>query len=372
MTFPQKGVGGIQNFILTLDSSLKKLKIASEIISVYSFTGEAFKFFRLPLFGIIPYRLILSILKAFTFSVRCRQGHFIIHAHDMTFGGLTGALIKLLTRRPFVITDHGIQSTTETYRYVKRKGNTSLSRLNTIFLLLMEKFVAGQADKTMHVNESTHNYFLKIGVNPAKMEIVRTGVNVDTFRPSSPIFSESNVRMVYAGRISAEKGVNALLKVFSVLEKTHQNLMLRIVGEGPDETDVREMARKLRIMRINFSLPIHRSRMEKVYNDSDIIVVPSTLETGTPLTLLEAMACERLIIINSVGSLPSIVDNAGLKVRFSHPSEAAKLIDNILNDRKTARKLAKLARERVMEHFNWSDCFNKILRIYVKQVSSRG
>lgn len=86
---------------------------------------------------------------------------------------------------------------------------------------------------------------------------------------------------------------------------------------------------------------------------------------GTPLTLLQAMACERVVAVNSSGSLPCIVNDAGLVVPFDDPPKATKLIKRILADKMVATKLATLARERIVKNFNWESCFKEILNVYI-------
>ena len=109
---------------------------------------------------------------------------------------------------------------------------------------------------------------------------------------------------------------------------------------------------------------MNRDVTEVLYNNADIVMFPSTIETGTPLTLLEAMACEKVVIVNSSRSLPPIVNNAGLIVPFNNPTRAVELIKRILHDKREAVRLASLARQRVVKNFNWQNCFEEILNTY--------
>lgn len=361
-------VGGIKSFIQDLCGELLKTKIQSEIIS-FAFRSKRIrklKASKLPILGIYPFLIASSFLTALIFSTKQRDGKFLIHAHDMLFGGLTGVLIKFILRVPLVITDHGLQSIIESYTYTQRHGDTFLSRLNRAFLLLVEKFVATHADRIMCVSEYTYNHFLKRNINPAKMKIVKNAVDVEKFRLMSSIFSKNNITILYAGRISPEKGIEALIKVFSLLEVRHQNLKLIIAGEGADTAIIERMTKNLKVREKITLLPfVDRDIMVNLYNSTDIVMFPSVMETGTPLTLLEAMACERVVVVNSCGSLPYIVYNAGLIAPFNNPLKTSMLIERILVDREKASTLARLARERVVKNFNWQNCFKEILSTYI-------
>lgn len=362
-------IGGIQSFVHTLHDRLIQTKIQSRIISLgfqSKQKNKVSKGFRIPILGIYPYLLISSFFTAFSLCAKERDKACLIHAHDMLFGGLTGVFIKLMSKSPLIITDHGSQSVVEGYVYTQKYGNTFLSRLNRGFLLSVEKFVAVHADKIMCVSESSYNYFLKRGVDPEKMEIVWNGIDIERFKPKRSAFSNSSITILYAGRISAEKGVSALIKVFCLLEREYPNLKLLIVGEGHDKENVEKMFKKLKIDDKVLSLPsVNRDVIVDLYNNADIVAIPSVIETGAPLALLEAMACGRVVIANSSGSLPSMVNDAGLIVPFNNPPRAAELIKRILNDKKEALRLASLARERAVKNFNWQNCFKEILNVYI-------
>jgi len=362
-------VGGIQNFIRTLHNSLLDAKIQSEILALGFFSKKVnvkFKEFKMPLFGVHSYRLIFSLITAFTFSVKQRGKIFLVHAHDVLFGGFVGALIKFMLRRPFLVTTHGLQTVIEIYNYRRKHGHSVLSRLNMIFLLSLEKFVTTYADRIMCTSEYEHNYFLGRGVDPSKIRVVKNGIDTMKFKPKRAAFSTKNVTMLYTGRVSADKGVDALLKVFTLLVEDRPDLRLVIRGEGAEKLYIKNMIYHSKISGKVTLLPSsNRNEMFDSYDSADIVVIPSVKETGTPLTLLEAMAYERLVIVSLTGSLPPIVGNAGLVVPFDDPPKAMKLIKDILSDKESATRLARLARERVMKNFSWQDCFTEILKIYV-------
>lgn len=363
ITMYYDAMGGIRTYIEILNQSLLKAKIESKIISL-NFRSRVTTF-RIPILGIYPYLLAMSFLKALIFSMR-NKGRYVIHAHDTLFGGLTGVFIKLFSQKPLIITDHGLQSIVESYVHTQKHGKTSsLSRLNKWFLLSVEKFVATNADRILCVSEYTYDHFLNRGVGPKKMQFVWNGIDIERFKPKRSAFSNRSITILYAGRISADKGVGALIKVFGLLEREYPDLKLLIVGEGHDKENVEKMLKKLKMNDKVLLLPsVKMDAMADLYNNADIVAIPSAIETGAPLALLEAMACERVVIVNSSGSLPPLVNDAGLIVPFNNPPRAAELIKRILNDKKEALRLASLARLRVVKNFNWQNCFKEILNTY--------
>jgi len=290
----------------------------------------------------------------------------LIHAHDTFLGGFTGALIKIMLRKPLIVTDHGVQSVLLAFLYIERHGNTVLSRLNRTFLVLLEKFTATRADQILCVSQYSYNHFSGQGINSAKMKIIKNGIDVEKFKPKRPVFSNNDVQILYAGRLGEEKGVNLLIEAFGLLRKEYKNLRLLIVGEGPYEASIKRMADKIDTRRIRFLPAKSANDMVDIYNDSDIVAVPSVLETGVPLVLLEAMACERVVVTSPCGSLPEIVKDVGLVASFVNPSEVVVQFRKILDDKEGATLLAKRARQKILKNFSWALCFKKILNTYIE------
>ena len=245
----------------------------------------------------------------------------------------------------------------------------SEGKINKAVITLIEKYAVNLADRIMCVSECSYNYFLNIGVDPAKIRIVRNGVDVERFKPNRPAFSQNNVTILYAGRISADKGVYSLIDVFYLLVKNRERSRLLIVGEGPDKVAIEKTVKRLGMERYVMLLPsVERTDMINLYKKSDVVIVPSVVETGTPLTLLEAMACERFVIVNSYGFLPHVVDNTGLVVNFDDPQEAANVISKMLDDKEKATMMTRLARKRIVKNFNWRNCFKEILKTYLETI----
>jgi len=255
MTYPEREVGGAQSFVMSLHTSFSKRKIESKIISVSFEKGResrVFKPFRVPIFGEYPYRIMFCLLTALSFLKEHGREDCLIHAHDTFFGGFTGALIKIMLRKPLIVTDHGVQSVLLAFLYIERHGNTVLSRLNRTFLVLLEKFTATRADQILCVSQYSYNHFLRQGIDSAKMKIVKNGIDVKKFKPKRPIFSNNDVQILYAGRLGEEKGVNLLIEAFGLLRKEYKNLKLLIVGEGSYEASIKRMADKIDTRRIAF------------------------------------------------------------------------------------------------------------------------
>jgi glycosyltransferase involved in cell wall biosynthesis len=106
---------------------------------------------------------------------------------------------------------------------------------------------------------------------------------------------------------------------------------------------------------------------EKVdyYNLADVFVSPSALE-GFGLTVAEAMACERPVVVSNRGSLPEVVA-AGEGGFLCEPDDApgfARAVLELLGDERLRQKFGAANRARVERLFRWERAGAEVKRIY--------
>jgi glycosyltransferase involved in cell wall biosynthesis len=125
-----------------------------------------------------------------------------------------------------------------------------------------------------------------------------------------------------------------------------------MLGEGPLSGKVSDMIDSSP-NRARWHLPGVRRAIEDVYPAIDILVLSSRQE-GTPLVLLEAMAAERAVVATDVGGVSEIVE-AGTTGLVVMPGDYEALADScvtLLLDRERRKRMGRMARQRVLEHFS--------------------
>jgi glycosyltransferase involved in cell wall biosynthesis len=106
---------------------------------------------------------------------------------------------------------------------------------------------------------------------------------------------------LYVGRLSAEKGLPALLKVWDQLSL---DMTLRVVGDGPLLNLASEQQANVEWLGWQ-----PQSRVLALMRDAAFLVLPSEWYEGFPMVLLEAMASGLPVIASDLGSLAEIVQN---------------------------------------------------------------
>jgi len=106
-------------------------------------------------------------------------------------------------------------------------------------------------------------------------------------------------------------------------------------------------------------------KMPYIYSISDVVVLPS-LREGTPLVLLEAMACGKPVVATRVGGIPEIVEHGegGLLVRPKDVEGLSKAILTLLEDPGLREEMGKKARRRAVKEFDWDIKADEVIRVY--------
>ena len=132
---------------------------------------------------------------------------------------------------------------------------------------------------------------------------------------------------LFVGRLAREKGLHTLLKAWSRLPEP---IPLRIVGDGPDEPLLRELARSLGLAQVEFLGRLPRDRTLEMMKASRFLVFPSEWYEGFPLTILEAFACGVPVLASDIGAMSELVRDHqnGRHFRPADPNDLSKVVSD--------------------------------------------
>lgn len=200
----------------------------------------------------------------------------------------------------------------------------------------------------------------------SKFNIIRCGVDLNQFEFSEP--ERKAQKLVYVGRLSAEKGVPILFESLNLLKADGIDVELVLLGDGQDRQFLEQLSRDMGIEdRVIFKGFVDQDTIASTLRDSDMFVLPSFAE-GIPVALMEAMAIGIPVITTYVGGVTELVidGETGQVVYPSDPVGLADAIARYVDDQNFCRRIAINARDKVATEFNIEDQIDKLATLFSK------
>ncbi len=153
-------------------------------------------------------------------------------------------------------------------------------------------------------------YMCELGFSAERVLTGRVLVNNGLFAPGECARSRATRRILYVGRLAAEKNLETLLRAFRIAlsRQTPARLSLVLVGSGPEESRLRALAAALGIQdHVEFRGAITQDGLPPIYQSADVLVLPSVSEPWG-LVVNEAMLCGLPAIVSDrCGCAPDLI-----------------------------------------------------------------
>jgi glycosyltransferase involved in cell wall biosynthesis len=246
----------------------------------------------------------------------------------------------------------------------------------------METYVLAHTDMLLSGNAEGVDVWRAKGYTGPVEVIPQFGVDPGIFsrvlrpsRPSKPSVllrrssrrpSHHEMVVGYIGRLVPEKGIDILLEAVARLQGPWE---LRILGSGPERDRLEKMAQWLGILpRVSFDLPIPSAQMPYYYSGLDVLVLPSRTRPNWKeqfgRVLIEAMACEVVVVGARCGAIPEVIGDAGLTFAEGNPADLRAELQKLLGDVDLRLDLAQKGRQRVLDQFTQSQIAARTVEIY--------
>lgn len=232
------------------------------------------------------------------------------------------------------------------------------------------------SDKMIAVSESTKKDLVTIyDIDPAKIEVIHSGISPAIKRPSDILLSEFKIRndlpdefILFLGKLEPRKNISGLIRAFNILKQNNKFNKLNLIIVGSRGWLLKDMFKEIGSspFKDQIILKGHVKDEDRAfyYGLASVFVYPSFFE-GFGFPPLEAMACGPPVIVSNSSSLPEVVAGAGLLIDPHNISEFASAISAILTDNKLKEGLISLGFERAGE-FTWQKTAEKTLEYILK------
>ena len=138
--------------------------------------------------------------------------------------------------------------------------------------------------------------------------------NVEKIVPSEKVISKKEIKLIFVGTLTWNKGFNEIIEAISKIKCDSQILLhYDIVGNGPLMKYSIEKLKNSKGITYNIHGTLPHSKTLELIKKSDILLFPSYFES-LGLVVLESMMYSKFIIISNRGALPEITKNYRKKI----------------------------------------------------------
>jgi glycosyltransferase involved in cell wall biosynthesis len=144
------------------------------------------------------------------------------------------------------------------------------------------------------------------------------------FNPPDPLpWEERRPKVVYVGRLGAEKGVNILIDAWKMWSSEAPHL--EIIGDGPEKSVLQESTKGNGLEeKVSFLWYLNSPEVQKRLATARLLVLPSLSFEGFPMAIPEAFALGVPVAASDIGAIPFIVKDNKNGILF-RPGDASAL-----------------------------------------------
>jgi len=233
-------------------------------------------------------------------------------------------------------------------------ANIALHRFRGTWQNDMEAFIA--------LSEFQREKFVTAGL-PADRVLVKP--NFYAGSPEVVPWGERADRVVFVGRLSAEKGVHTLLRAWSLWGD--QAPPLRIVGDGELQADLEDQARGLPV---GFTGRLSPEEAQKEIGQAKLLVLPSEGYETFGLTVIEGFARGTPAAVSNIGPLPGLVRDpeSGCTFESANPESLLHAVRNAWEDPEQLQRWSRGARAAFEARYTEDANYEMLMAIYEQAI----
>ncbi len=354
---------GIGAYTKELSTSLSKRHqvtvLATGIPDAKTFDrGCNYRIIRTPSFPILRY-----IALFFYVPWLLRQYHIDVVLHVVWITSLISHLWYSLIPVSYFVAVHGTEIRDDKIS-LRRRLKGYLSKWRQVALL--------NAKGIFPVSNFSARLVASLGIEQNDIEVIFNGVNTQHFKPITNHPKNNRHRtLLTVARLDLNKGHDYVLKALAILREQGFTPNYTIVGQGPEETRLRQMVQDLGLEdQVIFAGFVSGDQLPSVYTSCNIFVMASReipgrldLVEGFGISFLEASASGLPVVAGNSGGISDAVQHGrtGLLVNPDNPEDIASAIKRLLTDDKLARQLGDEGRRWTETQMSWEQVSKRMV-----------
>ncbi len=309
---------------------------------------------------------LVSVLKLM--RLIAREKPVIVHTHTAK-AGFVGRIAARLCRVPIVVhTFHG------------HVFHGYFGPLKSRMFIYLERLLARLSDLILTVNEQQRSELIAYGIAPPDKiravllglllgELARDGADPMVMRSKWGVPQDVPLVAIVA-RLVPIKGHELFLEAAAALHRRRPDVRFVLVGDGERRAELEAYAAQLGVPVVFAGWEMDQ---RSVYAALDVVCLTS-LNEGSPLTLIEAMTTGTPVVSTPAGGVVDLIrdEDNGLLVAGREPQAFSWAIERLLDQPEFAKQLGQRGRESVYPRYDVSRLVVDIRAIYAELLARKG
>jgi glycosyltransferase involved in cell wall biosynthesis len=310
-------------------------------------------------------------------GLRLRDFDVIIATSPQLLVGLSGYLISLIKRKPFIFEVRDL--------WPESLIGSGIGSEDSLFIKVIDKladFLYAKSDHIVVVTEKFKKELIeRKKVKANKISINENGIETDHFCPIDGVENlkkqlklDGKFVVSYIGTHGYAHGLETILETADIL-KDKDNIHFLMVGEGARKDYLVNLSREKKLKNITFLDFQARDMIPKYINISDACTVllrdSNIFRTVIPTKMLEFMACGRPVILGVDGQAREVMENGKGGV-YIPPADSEKLANVVtkLKDNEGLRKnLGESGRDFILSKYTRKEKAKEYINILSSLIS---
>ena len=289
----------------------------------------------------------------------------IYHSSAAAFCGLSCIVAKKKYGSKFLLTEHGV--------YIREQFLAASRNLMPIrtkefmmgLITLVSELNFHFADVVSPVCNYNARWEKKWGTDEKKIETIYNGIDISKFKNLGMAKEDTRPLVVMVARIDPLKDIETYIRTAALVAKEIPDVLFKLYGPTLDKKyyeTCTDLVAELNVS-YNFEFSGLTSSPEIAYNEGDVVMLTSISE-AFPFVVIEAMACEKVVVSSDVGGTKEVLEGYGYVVKPKDYQEFADKTIEVLKNPEMAREMGLEARDKILTEFTIDDMVNNYSSLY--------
>lgn len=240
----------------------------------------------------------------------------VFHVHVLTRTAILPFLLSLFHKVDYFITEHWS-------RYLPQDNS-----YRGFFRKLITQAIVNRSKGVSSVSQDLKFHMNRHHLTHKNFKIISNVVNPEFLATTGD--ESSGDYFVHVSNFASCKNVLGLIRCFKILQDSGQYFMLKMVGDGEDLENAKQLVDKLGLRNVEFTGFLYGEDVVSVMEKAKALILFSDYE-NQPVVILESLSLGVPVVATTVGGIPEMIDSSnGLLVTPNDVEELARAVIKIL------------------------------------------